>query len=48
MTLTQWLIFFLAVQLVHGLGTFKLYQKAGQASYKAFIPVYNLIVALSF
>ena len=27
MTLTQWLIFFLAVQLVHGLGTFKLYQK---------------------
>lgn len=48
MTLTQWLIFFLAVQLVHGLGTFKLYQKAGQAGYKAFIPVYNLIVALSF
>lgn len=48
MNLTQWLIFFLAVQLVHGLGTFKLYQKAGQAGYKAFIPVYNLIVALSF
>ncbi len=48
MTLTQWLIFFLAVQLVHGLGTFKLYQKAGQAGYKAFIPVYNLVVALSF
>ena len=48
MTLTQWLIFFLTAQLVHGLGTFKLYQKAGQAGYKAFIPVYNLIVALSF
>ena len=48
MTLTQWLIFFLAVQLVHGLGTFKLYHKAGQAGYKAFIPVYNLIVALAF
>ena len=48
MTLTQWLIFFLAVQLVHGLGTFKLYQKAGQAGYKAFIPVYNLIVVLAF
>ena len=48
MTLTQWLIFFLAVQLVHGLGTFKLYQKEGQESYKAFIPGYNLIVALSF
>ena len=48
MNLTQWLIFLLAVQLVHGLGTFKLYQKAGQAGYKAFIPVYNLIVALSF
>ena len=48
MTLTQWLIFFSAVQLVHGLGTFKLYQKAGQAGYKAFIPFYNLIVALSF
>jgi signal peptidase I len=48
MTLTQWLIFFLAVQLVHGLGTFKLYQKAGHEGYKAFIPVYNLIAALSF
>ena len=48
MNLTQWLIFFLAVQLAHGLGTFKLYQKAGQAGYKAFIPVYNLIVVLSF
>lgn len=48
MTLAQWIIFFLAVQLVHGLGTFKLYQKAGQAGYKAFIPVYNLVVALSF
>ena len=28
MTLSQWFIFFLIVQLVHGLGTWKLYIKA--------------------
>ena len=29
MTLLQWFIFFLAVQVIHYLGTWKLYQKAG-------------------
>ena len=27
MTLSQWFIFFLAIQLIHGLGTWKLYIK---------------------
>jgi len=28
MTLSQWFIFFLGVQLIHGLGTWKLYIKS--------------------
>ena len=44
MTLSQWLIFFLAVQLIHGLGTWKLYIKAGRKAWEAFVPIYNGIV----
>ncbi|WP_333600219.1 signal peptidase I [Flavobacterium sp.] len=46
MTLIQWFIFFLAVQIVHGLGTWKLYEKAGRKSWEAFVPVYNSIVLM--
>jgi len=46
MTLIQWFIFFLAVQIVHGLGTWKLYEKAGRRRWEAFIPVYNSIVLM--
>jgi len=46
MTLFQWFIFFLAVQIVHGLGTWKLYEKAGRKSWEAFIPIYNSIVLM--
>ncbi len=46
MTLLQWFIFFLAIQVVHYLGTWKLYQKAGRKSWEAAIPVYNAIVLL--
>jgi len=46
MTALQWLIFFLVVQLIHGLGTWKLYEKAGRKSWEAFIPVYNSIILM--
>ena len=46
MSLYQWFIFFLLVQIVHGLGTWKLYEKAGRKSWESFIPVYNSIVLM--
>ena len=44
MTLSQWFIFFLAIQLIHGLGTWKLYINAGQKPWKAFVPIYNGVI----
>ena len=46
MTLLQWFIFFLAVQVVHFLGTWKLYEKAGRKSWEAAVPVYNAVVLM--
>jgi len=46
MTLIQWLIFFLVIQLIHGLGTWKLYIKAGRQAWEAFIPVYNAVILM--
>ncbi|GAA4775076.1 MULTISPECIES: signal peptidase I [Flavobacterium] len=46
MTALQWFIFFLIVQIIHGLGTWKLYEKAGRKSWEAFIPVYNSIILM--
>jgi signal peptidase I len=46
MSLFQWFIFFLAIQIIHGLGTWKLYEKAGRKSWEAFIPIYNSIVLM--
>lgn len=43
MTLYQWFIFFLTVQIIHGLGTWKLYENAGRKRWIAFIPIYNAI-----
>lgn len=47
MTWTQWFLFVLIIQVIHGLGTWKLYAKAGKASWKAFVPVYNGIVLMN-
>lgn len=41
MTFTGWFIFFLVIQLVHFLGTWKLYVKAGRKAWEAAIPIYN-------
>ena len=46
MTLYQWFVFFLLVQVVHYLGTWKLYVAAGRKSWEAAIPVYNSIVLM--
>ncbi len=46
MTMIQWFIFFLIVQVIHFAGTWKLYVKAGRKSWEAIIPVYNAIVLL--
>jgi len=42
----QWFIFFILIQVIHGLGTWKLYLKAGRQAWEAFIPVYNAIVLM--
>jgi signal peptidase I len=44
MTLSQWFIFFLLVQVIHFIGTWKLYVSAGRKAWEAAIPVYNAIV----
>ena len=46
MTILQWFIFFLTVQLIHFGGSWKLYQKAGRKSWEALIPVYNAVVLM--
>ena len=43
---TQWIIFILIVQIIHFLGTWKLYVKAGRKAWEAAIPVYNGIVLM--
>ena len=46
MTFTQWLIFILIIQIIHGLGTWKLYKKAGQQAWEAFVPIYNAVILM--
>ncbi|MBD0824978.1 signal peptidase I [Aestuariibaculum marinum] len=46
MTLMQWFIFILIIQVIHGLGTWKLYIKAGRQAWEAFIPVYNAVTLM--
>lgn len=46
MTLYQWFAFFLLVQVIHFLGTWKLYEAAGRKRWEAAIPVYNSIVLM--
>lgn len=46
MTFTNWILFVLLVQLVHFLGTWRLYQKAGRKAWEAAIPVYNAVILM--
>lgn len=43
---SQWIIFLLIVQLIHGLGTWKLYIKSERKAWEAFIPVYNAVILM--
>jgi len=45
-TFTTLLIFILLVQVIHFLGTWKLYIKAGRKAWEAAIPIYNAIVLM--
>ncbi len=40
----NWILFILIVQIIHFLGTWKLYQKAGRQGWEAAVPVYNAFV----
>jgi signal peptidase I len=42
----QWIIFILIIQVIHFLGTWKLYVKAGRKAWEAAIPVYNGIILM--
>jgi len=46
MTYTQWFIFFLIVQVLHFLGTWKLYVKAGRKAWEAAVPIYNGVILM--
>ena len=46
MDMYQWFIFFVGVQVIHFLGTWKLYKKAGRKSWEALLPIYNSIVLM--
>lgn len=46
MTLVQWFIFFLLLQVIHYAGTWKLYIKAGRKAWEAAVPVYNAIILM--
>ncbi len=43
---TQWILFILLIQVIHFLGTWKLYVKAGRKAWEAAIPIYNGIVLM--
>jgi len=46
MAFTTLLLFILIIQVIHFLGTWKLYIKAGRKAWEALIPVYNAIVLM--
>jgi signal peptidase I len=46
MTFTQLIIFILVIQLVHFLGTWKLYKRAGRSPWQAAIPIYNAVILM--
>ncbi|HEX8563016.1 MAG TPA: signal peptidase I [Flavobacterium sp.] len=46
MSLEQWLIFFLIVQIVHFAGTWRIYEAAGRKRWEAAVPLYNAMVLM--
>src|SRR5690606_2590641 len=46
MSIIEWFVFFLIIQVIHFLGTWRLYVKAGRKAWEAIIPVYNGIILM--
>ena len=46
MTFIQLIIFILAIQVIHFLGTWKLYKRAGRSPWQAAIPIYNAVILM--
>ncbi|WP_309640810.1 signal peptidase I [Flavobacterium sp.] len=46
MTLLQWFVFFLILQVIHFIGTWKMYEAAGRKRWEAAVPIYNAIVLM--
>ncbi len=46
MDVTQWILFILLVQVIHFLGTWKLYKIAGRKPWEAAIPIYNAVILM--
>tara|TARA_R110002124_G_scaffold6123_1_gene37404 strand:- start:150723 stop:152348 length:1626 start_codon:yes stop_codon:yes gene_type:complete len=46
MSWTGWLLFILIVQVIHFLGTWKMYIAAGRKAWEAAVPVYNSIILM--
>lgn len=46
MEISGWLLLVLLTQVMHGIGTWKLYIKGGRKAWEAFVPVYNGIVLM--
>jgi len=47
MTGLQWFYLFLLIQLIHFLGTWKLYVRAGRHAWEAIVPFYSIIVLMT-
>ena len=46
MSIIQWFILFILIQIIHFLGTWKLYMLAGRKFWEALIPIYNCIILM--
>ena len=46
MTLIQWFVFFLFIQIVHFVATWKMYEATGRNKWEAAVPVYNAIILM--
>jgi len=45
MSWSNWLLFLGVIQIIHGLGTWKMYKAAGRQAWEAFVPLYNAVIA---
>ena len=46
MTIAEWILFFLIIQGIHFLGTWKIYKAAGFKSWQALVPIYNAYILM--